>query len=40
MSAVNITDEFGGLEKHAEKDAKRRGHDADRNPDSEPRTIG
>jgi predicted transcriptional regulator len=40
MSAVKITDEFGGLEKHAEKDAKRRGHDADRNPDSAPRTSG
>jgi predicted transcriptional regulator len=40
MSAVKITDEFGGLEKHAEKDAKRRGRDAGRNPDSAPRTSG
>jgi predicted transcriptional regulator len=36
MSAVKILDEFGDLEKHA----KRRGHDAGRNPDSAPRTSG
>jgi ATP-dependent DNA helicase RecG len=40
MSAVKILDEFRDLEKHAEKDAKRRGHDAGRNPDSAPRTSG